>query len=208
MISNNTVKGCTKCGELKKPTLFPKNKLSSDGLGSWCKTCVAQNAAAYSKTEKGKAALKRGYRKQQKGGYFRYGKGGFLILRDGAARRGVRFSITEAELETWWLRTPDECTYCGVTINHYRELRDAILRYKGDNWEIRKFMRFYRSPKHRGIDWMTIDRAENARGYELSNMVKCCWICNSLKSDFFTPQEMQIIGRSVLNTLEHALKSG
>jgi hypothetical protein len=52
---------------------------------------------------------------------------------------------------------------------------------------------------------MTIDRADNVRGYDLGNIVKCCWICNSLKRDFFAPQEMQIIGRSVLNTSEQAL---
>jgi hypothetical protein len=115
-------------------------------MGSWCKACVAQNTAAYFKTEKGNAARKRGYLKQQKEGYLRYGRGGFLILRDNATRRGVNFSITESDLETWWLSTPDVCAYCGVTIDRYRELRDAILSYHGNNWEIRKFMRFYRSP--------------------------------------------------------------
>ena len=102
--------------------------------------------------------------------------------------------------------TPDSCSYCGLTIASYRVLRDAILKYDGDDWEIRKFMRFFRSPKHRAIDWMTIDRADNSLGYEFDNMVKSCWIRNSLKSDFFTAGEMRTVGPSVIKRFETAFK--
>ena len=112
------MKKCTKCGQTKDTNHFPKNRLTSDGLGSWCKACVSQNSAAYFKTargkethkryfasKKGKAALERAFRKLQKEGYFRYGKGGFLTLRLGAVKRGVTFSITEPDLESWWIET-------------------------------------------------------------------------------------------------------
>jgi hypothetical protein len=216
------MKRCTKCGQSKEAEQFPKNKIASDGLGSWCRACVAENSAAYFKTDrgretlkkaqkryfstkKGKAALERGYRKLQKVGYFRHGKGGFLILRQGAVARGISFSLTEEEFAHWWQEVPDTCAYCGMSIERYRQLRDVILNYDGDDWEVKKFIRFYRSPKHKAIDWMTIDRADNSRGYELQNIVKACWICNSLKSDFFSPEEMRAVGPGVLSRLEHAL---
>jgi len=40
----------------------------------------------------------------------------------------------------------------------FTEIRDFIVNYTGDNFEIAKFKRFFRSPKHQVIRWMTIDR--------------------------------------------------
>jgi hypothetical protein len=218
------MKRCSKCRLLKDVTQFPKNKLTSDHLGSWCKPCVAANSSAYFKTdhgrekmrqaqrryfdsEKGKTALSRSYKRLQAAGYFRYGKGGFLILRQGAVKRGIDLTLTEAELEKWWIHTPDICVYCGTTIEDYRRLRDIILNYDGRSYEIRRFLKFYRSPKHKCIDWMTIDRADNDRGYELENIVKCCWICNSLKRDFYSSEEMYSLGSIVISRLKQTLIS-
>ena len=207
------MKRCTKCGADIAAADFPKNKSTRDGLGSWCKSCVAANAAAYYRTDKGKeaqaryfksekgqAALKRGLRKQIEAGYYRYGRGAIHILRQGAQRRGVVFALTPEDLEAWWHSTPESCAYCGLTIDQYRTLRDFILTYDGPNFEIRKFRRFFLSPKHAAINWMTIDRADNAGGYELSNIVKCCWLCNSLKGSILTHGDMlkiagELIGR-------------
>jgi hypothetical protein len=33
-------KSCTRCGEAKEPALFPPNRRTRDGLGSWCRACV------------------------------------------------------------------------------------------------------------------------------------------------------------------------
>jgi hypothetical protein len=91
------MKRCTKCGFEKPLDSFPANKHTRDGRGSWCKGCVSANTAAYLKTDrgkqlqrdyyksdKGKAALARGLKKQQTSGYFRFGKGAIHILRQGA----------------------------------------------------------------------------------------------------------------------------
>jgi hypothetical protein len=216
------MKCCTKCNDLKEESLFPRNKLASDGLGSWCKSCVAQNSAAYFKTErgrealrkaqtryfsseKGKAALKRGIKKQTDAGYYRFGKGAIPILRQGAKARGISFELTVETLEAWWRSVPDSCVYCGISVEDHRKLRDFIQGYAGDNFTIKRFLRFYRSPKHASINWMTIDRIDNDIGYEISNIVKCCWFCNSLKSDFFTPEEMLKFSPAIMEGLKKAI---
>jgi hypothetical protein len=216
------MKCCTKCNEIKEESLFPRNKRSSDGFGSWCKSCVAKNSAAYFKTErgrevlrkaqtryfgseKGKATLKRGIKKQAEAGYYRFGKGAIPILRQGAKVRGISFGLTAETLESWWHSVPDSCVYCGISIEEYRILRDFILGYTGDNSTIKRFLRFFRSPKHAAINWMTIDRINNGIGYEISNIVKCCWFCNSLKSDFFSPEEMRSFSPLIMERLKKAI---
>ncbi len=66
--------------------------------------------------------------------------------------------------------------------------------------------RFYRSPKHQSIRWMTIDRIENEKGYEPENMVKACWICNSLKGDFFDGEQMKKIAPQIIARLEREIE--
>ena len=41
---------------------------------------------------------------------------------------------------------------------------------------------------------MTIDRKNSEQGYEINNLVKSCWICNSIKSNKYSYEEMKIIG--------------
>jgi len=211
-------KRCSKCKKPKPAEAFPKNRRSSDGLASWCKACNAANSSAYFKTplgkaalkryfksDKGKAARKRGIDKLRNEGYFRHGKGAVAALRHRARKRGISCVLTTAELGEWWMNVPDSCAYCGVRLEDYRRLRDVIVSYDGENWEIRRFKRFFRSSRQERIDCMTIDRVDSSRGYELGNIVKSCWICNSLKSDFLTECEMQVLGPSLRKSLNSAL---
>jgi hypothetical protein len=158
------------------------------------------------KTAKGKAALKRAVAKAADIGYYRYGKGAIPILQQGADRRGISFDLTSDTLEQWWHSQPDTCYYCGTTLEQYLEIRDFILAYHGKNYEVNKFKRFYRSPKHQSIRWMTIDRVENEKGYEPENMVKACWICNSLKGDFFDAEQMKKIAPQIIARLEREIE--
>jgi hypothetical protein len=193
---------CARCGVEKPVSEFHKNSRSRDGLHSYCKTCNKEKAAAHLKTEKGKAALKKAVAKAADSGYYRYGKGAIPILRQGAEKRGIGFNLTADILEEWWHRQPDICYYCGLTIDEYLKIRDFIISYDGNNFEISKFKRFYRSPKHQSIRWMTIDRKENDQGYTIENIVKSCWICNSLKNDFFSAEQMRGIATEVMAKLK------
>lgn len=195
-------KVCARCGEEKPFSEYHKNSRSQDGLHSYCKTCNKEKAAAYLKTVKGKDAIKRAIKNAQDRGYYRYGKGAIPILRQGAKKRGISLNLTAESLESWWNNHPDFCFYCGISLGQYLEIKDFILSYKGNNFEINKFKRFYRSPKHQRIRWMTIDRIHNDQGYEPDNMAKTCWICNSLKSDFFDGDQMKLVAPNIISKLK------
>jgi len=197
---------CAKCGGAKPLSEFHKNSRSKDGLHSYCKICNKKKAAAYLKTDKGKAALHRAVAKAADRGYYRYGKGAIPILKQGAKRRGISFNVTAETLNQWWHSQLDSCYYCGIKLEEYLEIRDFIIAYDGNNFEITKFKRFYRSPKHRSIRWMTIDRVHNQEGYKPENMVKSCWICNNLKSDFFDGEQMRTIAPQIISKLKREIE--
>lgn len=201
-LGTSPVKRCTKCGTEKPLDAFPTHKQTRDGKGSWCKACVSANSAAYLKTDKGKATIARGMKKLQDAGYYRFGKGAIPILRQGAHARGLVFNLTAEALEVWWQDTPDECAYCGIATGEFIRLRDFVLAYAGTDYEITKFRRIFNSSKHAAIKWLTLDRVDNGRGYEFSNLVKACWFCNSIKGSLLTRHDMLTIAPAILKRLQ------
>ncbi|OHE60338.1 MAG: hypothetical protein A2Z47_12695 [Thermodesulfovibrio sp. RBG_19FT_COMBO_42_12] len=196
---------CVRCNLEKPVSDFHQNFRNKDGFHSYCKKCNKEKAAAHLKTDKGKAALSKAIGKAQDRGYYRFGKGAIPILRQGAQKRGISFDLTAESLEIWWHSQLDACFYCGSSLNEYLAIRDFLLSYEGNNFEISKFKRFFRSPKHQVIRWMTIDRKQNDQGYELKNIVKSCWICNSLKNDFFEGDQMKLISPQLISKLKHEI---
>jgi hypothetical protein len=208
------MKICASCHIAKPKSEFHKNSRSKDGLHSYCRACNKAKTSKhlksqkgikylqnYYKTDKGKKIIRNAVEKKRAQGYYRFGKGALPILKQGAKKRGITFSLSIGELEEWWKKTPDICYYCNTGIDEHKRLRDYILEYRGENFEIRKFKRFYRSSKHKRIDWLTLDRMNNELGYTIGNLVKSCWICNSLKSDFFTEKQMRIISPEIIKKL-------
>ena len=86
-------------------------------------------------------------------------------------------------------------------------LRKQIIAYNGNNWEIAKFKKFFRNRQYATMRWLTIDRKNNAKGYNTRNMAKACWICNSLKHDFFSPRDMKRIAPKLIAQLHTELAS-
>jgi hypothetical protein len=214
------MKRCTKCGCEKLLDDFPANKLTKDGKGSWCKKCVSSNTAAYLRTDRGKqiqrdyyksdrgkAALARGMKKQRAAGYYRFGKGAIHVLRQGALARGLTFTLTPELLENWWREKPDRCEYCGITTAEFVRLRNFVTGYTGSDYEISKFKRVFSSPKHAAISWLTLDRVDNARGYEMDNLAKSCWFCNSIKGSLLTHADMLLIGAPIIGRLTALVKA-
>jgi hypothetical protein len=214
------MKRCSKCQCEKPLEDFPTNKATKDGRGSWCRACVTayyktgrgkvvlkEAQTRYFKSAKGKAALARAIKKQQAAGYYRFGRGAMSILQQGARARGIAFSLTAESLEAWWQQIPDECSYCGITIGEFKRLRDFVVSYDGTDYEILKFKRIFKSAKHRAMNWLTLDRADNSRGYELDNLVKCCWFCNSTKGSLLTESDMKAIAKNVIQRLQGRIAS-
>lgn len=182
------------------------NYIKTDKGKSSLKKAMKKYMKKYSKTDKGKATLKKGMDKAIEAGYFRYGQGAISHIRQGAIKRGISFNLTAETLKEWWHSQPDICAYCNSSMDEYVKIRDFILIYNGNNFEINKFKRFFRSSKHQKIKWMTIDRLQNDIGYELKNIVKACWICNSLKNDFFDESQMKIIAPQIIEKLKSEIK--
>ena len=208
VIAMNT-KICARCGLEKELSEFYVNSHNKDGLHSYCKTCNKEKAAAYMKTymktDKGKAALSRAIKDVDRG-YYRFGKGAIPIFAKEHKKEEYLSSLTAESLEKWWHGQADNCSYCGISLDEYLGLRDFILSYKGGNFEINKFKRFYRSQKHQSIRWLTIDRINNNRGYEIENIAEACWICNSLKSDFFDGEQIRLIGADIIVKLKSGIR--
>ena len=198
-------KTCRACGTDKPVSEFPTNNRNRDGLHSYCKVCQQAKTKEYYQTPAGKESMRRGAAKLQEAGYYKTGKGAIAKFQISAEAKGLICTLTQAELEIWWQTTPNNCHYCGSTIEEYRSLRDHILTYTGLDYEVLKFGRFFRSPKHQAIKDMTIDRRDNSQGYKLGNIVKACWICNSLKNDFWTEAQMQMVAPQIMRDLRHAL---
>lgn len=193
------LKRCACCGIEKDISEFHKNKRNADGLHSYCKECNALRAKKFNKTAKGKRNVEAAQKKQFESGYFKYGKGAILNMSKSAEQRGKTFNLTEKDLTSWWKATPDVCYYCGSSIEQYRIIRNFILDYHGCDYEIERYKRFFAQDIHSKINDMTIDRKNNAVGYQINNIVKSCWICNSLKSDFYTEEEMLIVGKLIIS---------
>jgi len=172
-----------------------------DGYHYWCKDCVR----AYQRSERGRISLRRAIQKKQEEGYYRYGRGAIPILRQGAEKRGVPFSLSPEGLESWWSETPDNCEYCRCTLEQFRELSDFVLSYEGANREITKFKRVFATSKQAKIGWLTIDRRDNVNGYSVGNLVKACWFCNYIKGSFLEYEDMKIIGPRVIERLRREI---
>jgi len=85
--------------------------------------------------------------------------------------------ITKEEFIAWYNSQPRRCCYCGLEESRLPLDSDVLNR------------RIYR---------LTVDRMDNSRGYEKGNIVLCCLRCNLIKADFFTPSEMEEIGKKYI----------
>jgi RNase P subunit RPR2 len=196
------VKACTKCNRLKPESAFCKIAANKDGLHYVCKECDRKRSAQYAKTDKGHANLKNWMKQKDDEGYYRYGQGAIAKLRYGAKKRGIPFSLTPEFLEEWWINTPDICCYCNLPIEEFIKIRDFIQNYLGTNNNILKFKRFFGKGSYANIRWMTIDRKDNRKGYEIDNIAKACWFCNSLKGDIYSEEQFKKIGPQIISDLK------
>lgn len=51
-----------------------------------------------------------------------------------------------------------------------------------------------------------LDRADNTEGYTPENCVPCCTLCNKVKADLFSYEEMQLIGPVLTVIQRHRLR--
>jgi len=95
----------------------------------------------------------------------------FNSLKARAKKRGLPVTISYEFYRS--LKTSD-CYYCGIS---------SLL------------IQFYCEVMGINTPWMTIDRADNEKGYIFNNVVPCCFLCNKIKGSFFNVEEMKQIGK-------------
>ena len=196
-------KECASCHRILDESYFTKNKRNADGLHSYCKECNALKAKIYNQT-KGREKLLESRKRQIDSGYFRYGHGAYINMQKSAAKRGIVFDLTEIQLKEWWLNSENKCFYCGCTQERFIEYRDFIKNYVGANPQILYIKEHvFNKPNYYKISTMTIDRVDSSKGYNLNNIVKACWICNSMKSNIYSGSEMVEISKNIIMEIEN-----
>lgn len=100
------------------------------------------------------------------------------MIKDGLSNKGVPrrtiLKITKDEFVKWYLDQDQKCLYCGRTLE---QSQTDTLNKKTNR--------------------LTIDRLDNNRGYEKGNLALSCLRCNAIKNNYFTKDEMLIIGRVI-----------
>lgn len=109
-------------------------------------------------------------------------KGIYKTLSRNSVVRGLDVDITRDEFILWYESQDKICVYCGIP----EELIKAVPLFR--------VIRAHKSRAPRACDRLTIDRRNNAMGYQKGNLVLACFRCNSTKSDFFSHEEMLKIG--------------
>jgi len=98
--------------------------------------------------------------------------------------RDKQFSF--AEFEEWFGITSHCCHYCGKTEEEFCAFKKQILESSNS-----RFKKAFKTKRMQQISRLTIDRKDNTQNYTIQNIVKCCWICNFVKGDFFSYDEMK-----------------
>lgn len=78
-----------------------------------------------------------------------------------ASRKGIDFTLTEAEFKMW---TRSSCYYCRKSIKNSNTIIDSYT-------------------KEKMFPYNGIDRKDNTIGYITNNVVSCCWTCNQWKGN-------------------------
>ena len=201
-------KVCACCHKLLDVSLFSKNSRNKDGLHSYCRECNKRKAQEYNKA-KGNGYTKKYRLKQIDKGYYRFGHGAYENMKRSAEKRGIDFCLTETELKEWWASNDDICFYCGISVDEYNLFRDFIIGYNGTNEIILSIKKtVFNKEIYKKIKTMTIDRADSSGAYSKDNIVKSCWICNSIKSNNVSKDEMVKKGKEIANIIRKEIING
>lgn len=95
----------------------------------------------------------------------------YKALKNNHKRRKYKYMCSFVEFEQWYLDQTQNCIYCGVSSD--------------------KFQQYY--PGER----LQIERLNNDESYIVGNMALACKICNKVKSNILTIDEMMKIGKVI-----------
>lgn len=82
--------------------------------------------------------------------------------------------LTIDEFCLWRKATPQVCHFCLI---HEVDLPKVGMK----------------SQVQKNVKTMGVDRLDSGQGYKLSNIAPCCFVCNQVKGNRFTEEEMRLI---------------
>ncbi len=97
----------------------------------------------------------------------------YNILKNNSIRENRECKISKEKFIDWWSNKEQKCYYCGITLEELSKIKDTT---------------------NNGVRRLTVDRMDNNKGYTLDNITLACKRCNTIKSNFFTSEEMKEIG--------------
>ncbi len=97
----------------------------------------------------------------------------YLHIKYRAESKGIPIPMSRDDFSEWYAAQNKRCSYCKLEQGQLRSL---------------------------GIP-MSLDRLNSTKGYETSNIGLACLICNKVKLDFFSPEEMGKIGKTIRRKL-------
>jgi hypothetical protein len=101
-------------------------------------------------------------------------------LKNNASKRGIEFTSTKEEFIQWWTTTDRRCTYCGILEKDLSRTWPNIRNAHGR---------------------LSVERLDGGKGYQLDNIALACYICNTIRNEFFTAEEMETTLAPVLRQL-------
>jgi len=175
---------CTKCGIDKPITEFYKSNKYKSGIRQGCKFCCSLYRKEYHIKNKDRENVNSkqwrktniGKDRESKLKYSRSPSGIYGKIKNRARCREQIFNITMKSFLSWYNSISKTCVYCGRT---HEKVVETTSKYA------------------KGVNRLTIDRKDNDRGYVEGNLVLACNLCNMVKREFFSFEEMKDIGKII-----------
>jgi hypothetical protein len=100
-------------------------------------------------------------------------------LKYNAKKEGHKLTLTKNEFQIFYgFAKARECSYCGIS-----EAAFASLKRK--------------SPRGHLVQCLGVDRSNSGDGYTSNNIRLACFICNRIKSNIFSAEEMEDLGKAI-----------
>ena len=151
-----SIKYCSCCRKTRPTRVFGFNKGRADGLADYCRDCARKASLEeyYSHKEE--------YR-EYKQEYNRRPTERYRQICRRSQKRGIPMAISKQDFITWYNEQPQNCFYCGVEFDDY---------------------------KNNHLRGLTMDRIDNDKQYELDNIVLSCMRCNIMKGSWLSGKQM------------------
>lgn len=185
------MKKCWRCGEVKPPDAFWKNKRARDGLQTYCKHCLLHDPEL---SQRRQYLMKRHQAKEETKARRRmkaYPESAQSRQNRLASQRHYAKTAAHRESQKHFRESPP---------GRYGQLRSqAARRGKEVSVTLEQFIQLIRQPCHYCRSELTptgigLDRVDPTSGYHVNNVVPCCGPCNATRGITWTYQEMLALG--------------